>query len=164
MCKTNTCPFYRVYKTSSREFKRHVQSILPTCISCGKYTLVKHSKKEGTMVLSSYFVTLIILVGVFARVPPPQRKPDVRTSTCSWRGNSYPLDREGKFRPSPCLACKCDKGRAVCRSVKCGPRTCVDAEFDPNQCCLVCPTGKGLFLKLSFFLSFLLLYCTFFYL
>ena len=29
MCKTNMCPFHRVYKTSTREFKRQGQSILP---------------------------------------------------------------------------------------------------------------------------------------
>ena len=29
MCKTNRCPFYHAYKTSSREFKLHGQSILP---------------------------------------------------------------------------------------------------------------------------------------
>ena len=28
MCKTNMCPFHRVYKTSSREFKRQGQSII----------------------------------------------------------------------------------------------------------------------------------------
>ena len=33
ICKTNRCPFYyRVYKTSSREFKRHGQSILPIVV------------------------------------------------------------------------------------------------------------------------------------
>ena len=36
MCKTNRCPFYRVYKTSSREFKRQDQSILPID-GCSKF-------------------------------------------------------------------------------------------------------------------------------
>ena len=33
MCKTNRCHFYRVYTTSSHEFKRHGQSILPIIAS-----------------------------------------------------------------------------------------------------------------------------------
>ena len=33
MCKTNRRPFNRVYKTSSHEFKRHGQSILPIIAS-----------------------------------------------------------------------------------------------------------------------------------
>ena len=43
MCKTNRRPFYHVYKTSSREFKRNSQSILPIekMVGC-----VNHHKKK----------------------------------------------------------------------------------------------------------------------
>ena len=40
MCNTNKCRFYRVYKTSSSEFKRHFQSILPTYKTVVEYYLV----------------------------------------------------------------------------------------------------------------------------
>ena len=99
--------------------------------------------KGRTMAFLCYLLAAFVFGCVFAQIPPRKglfpRKGPV-PATCTWRGKTYP---EGKFQPSPCESCECEwPGRALCKSVICGPRTCVDAEFRPDQCCLVCPTGK----------------------
>ena len=58
ICKTNRCPFYyRVYKTSSREFKRHGQSILPI------YNIV-----VVVVVVVVVFVVVVVVVVVYVVV------------------------------------------------------------------------------------------------
>ncbi|CAL8236404.1 unnamed protein product [Boreogadus saida] len=64
-----------------------------------------------------------------------------RKNNCEFRGKVYGSLEE--FKVSSCERCRCEpSGEVLCSLSACPQTECVDPQYEPEQCCPICKSGK----------------------